>query len=366
MNKLQRKLTNDSTLSMGTEPLFSRQGSSTSVSTNTTMPSPRVLPQSLSFTKINDSSPVPPLQSNGSTLSLDSLHLALSGIKGANSPKVLLNQPKSTNRLTTTPTNEPSLDSKWCIVLVGLPATGKSSICKNLIKFSTRRFHEDYHIQNFKIDSFNAGHFRRKLSNFKDQTSDYFSVNNSEAKLQRERFAQIALDHLLNSLLGEQINVGIFDATNSTRARRNYIFNAIAEKEAKTGIKINTVILHVKCTDDKLWRYNVEGKTVGPDYTQMAHDDAINDFIHRAECYKQAFEDITQEELQSHEGCIYVEVDNAGKQCNVINTGLKDVEHDLIFAEMESFFTSYYNDYGREYETNAREFWCHPHPETVK
>jgi 6-phosphofructo-2-kinase len=339
--KLQRLNTNDST---GGESIFSRQDSSSSVAT--IAPSPRVLPKSLSFTKIDEDDHT----KYNSPLSIDALHLALTKLPSNQG------QPKSTNRLTTTPTNEPVLDSKWCIILVGLPATGKSSICNNLIKYTTSMFQKQYHSE-FKIDSFNAGHFRRKLSNFKNQTSDYFNASNTEAKQQRECFAHIALDHLLNSLLGKQINVGIFDATNSTRARRDYIFSTIHEKEQKTGIKINTIILHVKCSNEKLWRYNVEGKTVGPDYVAMNHDLAVNDFIHRAQCYKQAFEEISEQELHDHDSCVYVEVDNGGKNFKIEMNGYKDGDNDLIFAEMVKFFEVYYDEYGKSYELNANEFW---------
>lgn len=352
---LQRLNTNDSSAS---DSVFSRQGSSTSVAT--TIHSPRVLEKSLSFTKINEEGDAEEANSNlksqhVNSLSLESLHLALNNLATATTTHQ--GQPKSTNKLTTTPTNERAVDSKWCIILVGLPATGKSSICKNLIKYTTTRFQNQLRHSEFKIDSFNAGHFRRKLSNFKDQTSDYFSVTNSEAKQQREVFAHIALDHLLNSLLGNQINIGIFDATNTSRARRDYIFQTIKEKEIKTGIKINTAILHVKCTDHKLWRYNVDGKTMGPDYSTMNYEKAINDFIKRADQYKEAFEDITPEELHKHQGSVYIEIDNAGKDYIVDTNGYGDADHDLIFAELEKFFKSYYHDYGLPYEENVNKFW---------
>lgn len=301
------------------------------------------LSHSLSCTKIHhDDKP----------LSLDSLNQALLLLHKGNQQALL--QVKSNNKLTTTPTNEPNLDSKWCIILVGLPASGKSSLCKNLIQHTTQRFHE-HQISQYKIDTFNAGHFRRKMSDFRTQTADYFSMSNADARSQRETFAHIALEHLLNGLVGGQINVGIFDATNTTRARREYVFKTIREKELKTGSAINTIVLHVKCTDEAIWNFNVEGKTWGPDYVSFNHDAAIKDFLHRSELYQQAFEDITDEELEQYYECVYVQVDNNGKQVSIETNGYVD-DHDLIFAELMEFFNACYQNYGHAYEERALQF----------
>lgn len=326
--KLQRLKTNDST----NESIFSRNASSSSV---TTIYTP--IPKSLSFTKINNN----PVSFNFG----DALESALNNIS--------YDQPKSLNKLTTTPTNEPTINSKWCIILVGLPAAGKSSICKNLIKQATDHLNID---GNFKIDSFNAGNFRRKLSDFETQSSNFFDFNNQEAKTQRDNFAHIALDHLLNSLINSQIDVGVFDATNSTIERRENIISSIKEKEMKTGVIINTVILHVKCTDQSFWKFNIEGKTNGPDYINKNHDDAISDFVRRADLYQKAFQDISESELKKNEGLVYLEIDNCGKNFK-INDNNFNFKNDTIFKELSNFIQNYYTNFGMDYEKKVEKFY---------
>ncbi|CDR36300.1 CYFA0S01e00276g1_1 [Cyberlindnera fabianii] len=336
--KLQRLNTNDSSQ----DSIFSRQPSSSSVATQVL--SPKAFSKSLSFTNI------PELKKNPSALSLDGLGNSLTKVKSRGG------QPKSANHLTTTPTNEPQVATKWCIILVGLPASGKSSICKNLMEETTSYFQSHDEIADFKIDTFNAGNFRRKMSNFESQKFDFFDFNNVDAKSQRENFATIALDHLLNSLVNSQINVGVFDATNSTIERRQRIYDTILEKQRRTGEKINTMILHIKCSDAKMWRYNVEGKTTNADYKNKDHDGAILDFINRALLYRAAFEEITEEELKKYPELVYVQIDDAGREIRVDENGFVD-DDDLIYDELMSFIQGYYKKYGEGYLEKVEKFW---------
>lgn len=347
-NRLQRLNTNESSSSS----IFSRNPSSSSMSTVYSPNNGVSIPQSLSLTRMSDQHTDGKLDPNHTSFNIgDALERALTQVPANNQ-----GQPKTSNRLTTTPTSEPLICSKWCIILVGLPASGKSSISKNLIKHTIDHFTNTVGV-NFKINSFNAGNFRRKLSDFKTQTSNYFDFTNQEAKNQREKFAHIALDHLLNSLVNSQIDVGIFDATNSTRERRENILSAIKEKEAKTGVQINTVILHVKCTDQLCWKYNVEGKTSGPDYVNLNHDVAISDFVRRAELYQRAFQDITKEELEMNKGLVCMEIDNCGKNLKIDENNFQ-YKDDLIFQELKKFVEEYYNTYGLSYEDKVSRFWA--------
>lgn len=149
--------------------------------------------------------------------------------------------------------------------------------------------------------------------------------------------------------------MGIFDATNSTKQRRDDILSTIKQKEEISGVKINTVILHVKCSDSRSWRFNVEGKTSGPDYINTDHDAAIEDFIHRASLYKAAFEDIDEDELKTHPGLVYLELDNCGKQYKIENNGFE--QDDLVFNELQQFVESYYEKYGDDYDAKVNQFW---------
>lgn len=324
---LQRLNTNDSINS-----LFSRNDSSSPMTTNLTPCLSGLI------------SPLPPTFQTDKETFNDALSFALAKLPSDQG------QPTSINKLTTTPACELSINSKWCIVLVGLPAAGKSSICRNLKAYASQTFGDAT-----KIDFFNAGHYRRQYSDCTKQQSSYFDFNNKDAKSQREEFARMALDHLLNSLANSQIDIGIFDATNSTRERRDYIMDTIQQKEAKTGIKINTILLHVKCTNPQFWRFNVEGKTTGPDYVNCDRDAAVEDFLKRAKLYQDAFEVITKEEISTREELVYMEIDNIGKNVRINPNGF-NADEDFVFTELTKFVEKYYDSHGKEYEQKVREF----------
>lgn len=240
---------------------------------------------------------------------------------------------------TTTPTNEPVQLEKWCIILVGLPASGKSSITANLMNSLKPNVH---------IDTFNAGFIRRKLSNFENQDSKFFDFNNPEGKKQRDLYATISLDHLLNSLIVDNLDIGILDATNSTRERRDYIFNTIKEKNSSSGIKINTMVLEIKCEDQKCWEYNARAKTKGPDYAKMGYDVALKDFINRAHKYRDAFEEITKDEMIK-DGGVFITLKDVGR-ANIEKFGVENIDHDdQVFEMIMKFIDCYYEEFGKDY-----------------
>lgn len=129
---------------------------------------------------------------------------------------------------------------KLVIVMVGLPARGKSYVTKKLCRYLSWLQHDT------KI--FNVGDRRRKIgqdvvtipiieskssqpSRITDHASDhsakFFNPENEEASQLRERAAMGTLDELLDYLLYEGGCVSIFDATNSTVKRRNLIMKNI-------------------------------------------------------------------------------------------------------------------------------------------
>ena len=85
-----------------------------------------------------------------------------------------------------------------------------------------------------------------------DQTADFFSPENTRAAAIREAVAISTLDEVLAYLLEGDGSVGILDATNSTIARRQKLFNHIKEREPKLGI----LFVESVCEDEKVRRRN--------------------------------------------------------------------------------------------------------------
>jgi 6-phosphofructo-2-kinase len=69
-----------------------------------------------------------------------------------------------------------------------------------------------------------------------DQSAEFFDPSNKKASRMREQVALSTLDELLDYLLLQGGSVGILDATNSTIERRKLLYKRIKDREAKLGI----------------------------------------------------------------------------------------------------------------------------------
>lgn len=73
------------------------------------------------------------------------------------------------------------------------------------------------------------------VNNF-DQSAKFFDPTNATAAQLREKVAMDTLDELLDYLVNSSGAVGILDATNSTIARREVLVRKIRQREPKLGI----------------------------------------------------------------------------------------------------------------------------------
>jgi len=117
---------------------------------------------------------------------------------------------------------------KLVIVMVGLPATGKTHIAKRICRF-LNFFHD--------IDSqiFNVGDYRRKLCGEKMPAS-FFDPQNADGLSQRKMACDAALKDMLEYMNKPDVRVAVYDATNSTKERRDYLAQRI--QDANVNAKI--------------------------------------------------------------------------------------------------------------------------------
>jgi len=88
----------------------------------------------------------------------------------------------------------------------------------------------------------------------------------------------------------------VFDATNSTIARRTFLKSEVRAQEARTGVKHQLVFIESICTDEAIVRANVrETKLKSPDYRDMPEDVAVADFLARIAHYKRAYQTLSEE-----------------------------------------------------------------------
>ncbi|CEP63115.1 6-phosphofructo-2-kinase LALA0_S07e02718g [Lachancea lanzarotensis] len=190
--------------------------------------------------------------------------------------------------------------SKLVIVMVGLPATGKSFITNKLSRFL------NYSMYYCKV--FNVGNTRRQFAkdhNLQDQDSNFFDPSNPESKALREKWAMDTLDQLLDYLLDGPGSVGIFDATNSTKSRRRKVL----EKIYSRNNQIKVLYLESVCSDKTTVEKNIKLKLFGPDYKGKDPETSLHDFKERLANYMQAYE-----QVEDDENLQYIKMIDVGKK----------------------------------------------------
>ena len=212
------------------------------------------------------------------------------------------------------------------IVLVGLPARGKSFVARKLLGFL------EWHGSHCKI--FNVGKYRREASGGACD-ANFFSADNKDARILREKVAEFALRDMLRWIDGEEevdiedecksssnsptsnssgrsINsknsnasfhenrdrIAIFDATNSTDKRRRWILEECTNPAKRPGKPTGVVFVESICDDEELLLENFRFKVSNsPDYKNMDEQEAIKDLKQRVKQYEQQYETITDDSL---------------------------------------------------------------------
>lgn len=175
------------------------------------------------------------------------------------------------------------------IVMVGLPARGKTYIGRRVVRY-LRFFH------GAEAEIFNAGNYRRKLFGAQ-QGHGFFDPMNSEASEMRVQCAKAAMSDL-KEFLNAGLTLGrvaVFDATNTTRKRRQWILDELLPIIQS---KSHVIFVESVCTDENIIDSNIrEVKLNMPDYKGMGAEAAVADFKKRIDHYKTIYEPINDENL---------------------------------------------------------------------
>jgi 6-phosphofructo-2-kinase/fructose-2,6-biphosphatase 2 len=195
-------------------------------------------------------------------------------------------------------------EAKIVLAMVGLPARGKSYLSNKLMRYL--KWLE------YNVKVFNVGQLRRSRARQRalqsgvreDHTASYFSHNNPDATRSRDQLAEDSLEMLIQ-WLRDGGNVGIHDATNSTRARRAKIEARVAKEK---GIVV--IFLESVCNDPAVIAANVALKVSSgdPDYNEFSREAAERDFLRRIREYESVYETITEPHLS------YLRLTNVGSE----------------------------------------------------
>ncbi|KAI0096466.1 bifunctional 6-phosphofructo-2-kinase/fructose-2,6-bisphosphate 2-phosphatase [Daldinia grandis] len=277
--------------------------------------------------------------------------------------------------------------AKLVIIMVGLPARGKSYITKKLRRYLSWQQH------NTRI--FNVGNRRRvaavssptmhrkdssmdmptpettilvngvqpptdspsrKRSSPQDQDDDpapkpmdqsakFFDPNNEQASKLREEIAIDTLNELLDYLISGGGSVGILDATNSTIHRRQRLFDHIKAREPQLGI----LFIESVCKNPQLLEANMRLKLSGPDYKDKDPIKSLADFKERVKAYEKAYVPLGDYE-EEHE-MQYIKMTDVGKKLTHFGLG--------------GFLSSGIANYLSSFNLSPRQIWITRHGQSA-
>jgi 6-phosphofructo-2-kinase/fructose-2,6-biphosphatase 2 len=140
-----------------------------------------------------------------------------------------------------------------------------------------------------KAAVFNVGKYRRHDT--PQPTAEFFDTSNPEGERLRRAAAEAAVADMTKWFNEKRGLVAILDATNSTKARRQWIHER-CEKE-----NIQALFVESKCDDEELIMQNIlEVKTTSPDYVGQDPELAAQDFRNRIRNYEKVYESIDEDE----------------------------------------------------------------------
>src|SRR5262245_29279568 len=182
---------------------------------------------------------------------------------------------------------------KLALVMVGLPARGKTFVARKVQRYLSWLGYRALWV--------NVGEYRRGRAGARER-AECFAPDNTETRGEREGFAMAALDDLLDWFArgGE---VGLYDATNAERLRRN----KIRQRCAEAGVSV--LFVETICDDPAIIDANVRHNKLGlPDYAGIGADEALRDFHARIAQYARSYTPVADDEGS------YVKLVDAGKQ----------------------------------------------------
>lgn len=161
---------------------------------------------------------------------------------------------------------------KLYIVMVGLPARGKSTIALRLF--------EGLNSEGVHARIFNNGDLRRQYLGSDSSLPDFYRPDNVEGRTRREELARINATAARN-YLSEDGCVAILDATNASASRREFLRGRLDDHP----------ILFVECVnnDPELLAASVERKTRLPEFAHLPPEEAAASFVERMGYYERIY-----------------------------------------------------------------------------
>ncbi|KAI4226368.1 MAG: hypothetical protein L6R36_003226 [Xanthoria steineri] len=185
--------------------------------------------------------------------------------------------------------------TRICVVMVGLPARGKSLIAQKVVRYLAWL--------SIPAKAFNVGSYRR--NDTPNPTADFFDTGNKEGERLRHAAAEAAVADMMKWFDSGEGVIAVLDATNSTKDRRRWVHQRCEANH------IETLYVESKCDNEDIIMSNIlEVKTTSPDYKGQDPEIAARDFRNRIRNYEKVYQTIDEDEKD----LTYVKLINVGRQ----------------------------------------------------
>jgi|TARA_B110000977_G_scaffold34725_2_gene46408 broad specificity phosphatase PhoE/adenylate kinase family enzyme len=206
-----------------------------------------------------------------------------------------------------------NIGEKHVLVMVGLPARGKTHMAKRLSQY-LRFFH------GARTQVFNVGSYRRRMMT-KKADAQFFDQHDAQSEALRKSFARAALKDMIDFLFQEDNvsyleqrgfdsgRVAIYDATNTTMQRREWL------REQLDALPLKLLFIESVCTDEEIIERNIwQAKVNNEDYqTDVDKKKAYDDFRARIQKYEEVYQPMEEEHLS------FIKLINSGRRVEINN-----------------------------------------------
>ncbi len=192
---------------------------------------------------------------------------------------------------------------RLCIVLVGLPARGKSTLAL--------RLRDGLEAEGVRVRIFNNGALRRIHYGEASSEPWFYDPANQEGNQARDKLSRMNMQ-LARQYLETEGHVAILDATNASRTRREML-------ETEMG---SVPVLYIECVNNEpdLVAASIQRKIRLPEFARMSRDEATRHFVQRIRYYESIYAPL-------------------GSEANFVRV---DTLYNRILQEQFSFIVPYY------------------------
>ena len=170
------------------------------------------------------------------------------------------------------------MQNKLYIVLVGLPARGKSTIATKIRNFLRK--------DSVKAKIFNNGDLRRKLIPNNTSFAEFYDPDNENGAVIREKISIMNVNKA-NNYLKRGGMVAILDATNASLTRRKLIQSHLDDH----------IVLHIECINNNadILDASIRRKIDTPEFSHLKQERAVKSFKKRISYYENIYTPLKKE-----------------------------------------------------------------------